>query len=101
MNRPALLALTASITFITGCKQQPTVSPQSADTRATAQDAYIYGYPLLLMDVTCAKVTNVPQSTPLGAAPPNQFSNIKAFPDATFTDVVSPNADTLYSSAFL
>jgi hypothetical protein len=34
-------------------------------------------------------------------APINQFGHIKAFPDATFTDVVSPNADTLYSSAWL
>ena len=34
-------------------------------------------------------------------APPNQFVHIRAFPDYTFTDVLSPNADTLYSSAWL
>ena len=34
-------------------------------------------------------------------APPNQFVHIRAFPDYTFTDVVSPNADTLYSTAWL
>ena len=34
-------------------------------------------------------------------APINQFAHMKAFPDPTFTDVVSPNADTdaLYSMA--
>jgi hypothetical protein len=31
----------------------------------------------------------------------DQFANVRAFPDATFTDVVSPNADTLYSIAWL
>jgi hypothetical protein len=30
----------------------------------------------------------------------NQFAHLREFPDATFTDVVSPNADTLYSSVF-
>ena len=34
-------------------------------------------------------------------APMDQFANVRAFPDATFTDVVSPNADTLYSIAWL
>jgi hypothetical protein len=28
----------------------------------------------------------------------NQFAHVRAFPDASFTDVVRPNADTLYSS---
>jgi hypothetical protein len=31
-------------------------------------------------------------------APVNEFMNMPAFPDASFTDVVRPNADTLYSS---
>jgi hypothetical protein len=34
-------------------------------------------------------------------APINQFANAPAFPDHTFTDVVRPNADTLYSTAWL
>ena len=32
-----------------------------------------------------------------GKAPMNQFANLPAFPDATYTDVVRPNVDTLYS----
>jgi len=60
----------------------------------------VYGYPLVLMDVTRAKMTNVP--SPSGnEAPINQFASVRAFPDATFVDVVSPNADTLYSIAWL
>src|SRR5262249_35220105 len=34
-------------------------------------------------------------------APVNQFLHIREFPDYTMTDVVSPNADTLYSTAWL
>src|SRR5262249_50192698 len=34
-------------------------------------------------------------------APMNQFVHLQAFPDSSFTDVVRPNADTLYSSAFI
>lgn len=63
-------------------------------------EAYIFGYPLILMDITKAVTTAV--SAPQGfKAPINQFAHLKAFPDASFTAVVSPNADTLYSSAWL
>ncbi len=63
-------------------------------------EAYIYGYPLVLMDVTKALATTV--AAPQGMkAPLNQFAHLSAFPDASFTDVVSPNADTLYSAAML
>ena len=73
-----------------------TISPQEAG--AIAVEAYIFGYPLVLMDVTCETMTAV--SRPQGAhAPVNQFAHVREFPDADFTDVVSPNADTLYSSA--
>ena len=52
------------------------------------------------MDVTKAVSTAVPK--PEGTkAPINQFAHVRAFPDATYTDVVSPNADTLYSLAWL
>jgi hypothetical protein len=34
-------------------------------------------------------------------APMNAFSHMRTLPDATFTDVASPNLDTLYSTAWL
>jgi hypothetical protein len=81
------------------CKQEkPMQTSETANVaRMTATDAYIYGYPLVVMDATRAKLTNVPHPIGVGLAPVNQFGHIKTFPDATFTDVVSPNADTLYS----
>ncbi len=78
-----------------------TPAPLTEDQAAkVAEDAYVFGYPLVLMDVTKAVSTAVPQ--PEGTkAPINQFAHVRAFPDATFTDIVSPNADTLYSLAWL
>ena len=63
-------------------------------------DAYIFGYPIVLMDVTRRLSTAVPSPTAT-RAPINQFAHLRAFPDASFKDVVSPNADTLYSVACL
>jgi hypothetical protein len=75
-----------------------TVPP--GDVQKIAEEAYIYGYPLVLMDVTKEISTNVAAANET-AAPVNQFVHKKSFPDANFNTVVSPNADTLYSSAWL
>ena len=61
--------------------------------------AYLYGYPLVLMDVTRQLGTQPMAPGPHGVI--NQFVNIWSFPDPNFTIIVSPNADTLYSTAFL
>lgn len=58
--------------------------------------AYIYAYPMVLMELTRQISTNV--RAPAGSfAPMNQFAHMRAFPDHTFREVVRPNADTLYS----
>jgi len=74
------------------------ISEQMA--RDIAIEAYIFGYPLVLMGVTCQLGTNVARAGE-NSAPLNQFGYKRSFPDDTFTTVVSPNADTLYSFAFL
>ena len=75
-----------------------TISPEEA--QQISYDATIYGFPLAIMDLTRQVFTAVPAPCPQGA-PVNQFGNKKEFPDATFTTVVRPNADTLYSSAWV
>ena len=63
-------------------------------------EAYIYGYPLVTMDMTRRVMTNA--ARPLARhAPLGQFYNAPAYPDAGFRDVTAPNADTLYSTAWL
>jgi len=64
-------------------------------------DAYLYLYPLVLMDVTRLQGTNVEEGKVPMRGPMNTFVHAPAFPPAEFRDVVRPNFDTLYSSAFL
>lgn len=67
---------------------------------AVAQDAYIYGYPLVTMEYTRRIITNV--ASPVGnRAPMGQFIKSRQYPDASFRDVTAPNADTLYTTAFI
>jgi hypothetical protein len=75
-------------------KSTPLPSEQIGEV---ATSAYLYAYPLILMEMTRRVSTNVPDTKQFGRGPMNQFSHVPAFPDATFTDVVRPNADTLYS----
>src|SRR5262245_18972517 len=52
------------------------------------------------MDITRQAFTNASKAGE-SAAPVNQLGHKRTFPDPTMTAVVSPNADTLYSFAFL
>jgi hypothetical protein len=62
-------------------------------------EAYTYAYPLVLMELTRRVMTNVARPDALRLrGPMNGFTHAAAFPDASFKDVVRPNADTLYSS---
>jgi hypothetical protein len=64
-----------------------------------ATDAYIYGYPLVTMEMTRRVITNV--ASPAGThAPMGQLINMRHYPDASFRDVTAPNADTLYTTTF-
>jgi hypothetical protein len=98
---PALvivLSLTLSLRIATAELMKK--SPREEEAFQIGVDAYIYGYPLVLMDVTRQVATATPKVTDR-RAPVNQFRHNRAFPDHTFTTVVSPNADTLYSIAWL
>jgi len=83
-----------------------TLSATSPDTKRSEQrayeigvQAYVYAYPLVLMEVTRRVSTNAP--APAGSlAPMNQFAHMRTFPDPSFRDVVRPNADTLYSNVW-
>lgn len=57
-------------------------------------NAYIYAYPLVLMDTTQKIMTREGRYK-------NIFINVSEFPTDTFKNIVRPNVDTLYSFAWL
>ena len=63
-------------------------------------EAYTFGYPLVTMEMTRRVMTNVATLEGL-RGPMGQFVNARQYPSAAFKDVTAPNADTLYSSAWL
>jgi len=65
-----------------------------------ATDAYVYGYSLITTDVTRIQFSNVDKIDGLHA-PTGQFVNVKRYPPADYRGVSAPNADTLYSLAWL
>jgi hypothetical protein len=66
----------------------------------TAIEAYVYGYPLVTMEVTRRVMTNV-DKVQSHHAPMGQFANLREYPTPAFKDVTAPNADTLYSAAWV
>ena len=60
-----------------------------------AKEAYVFGYPIVVMHQTMRTATNLETTVWNNAfAPVNQFGHYRSFPDATFKAVVKPNCDT-------
>ena len=81
-----------------------TSAPQGTPTTPTtpeaiAEQAFIYGLPLVLVELTKLKDTNYETAGSEGA-PVNQLCNKLHFPTYEDTSVVRPNCDTYYSIAF-
>ena len=64
-------------------------------------EAYVYLFPLVLMEITRRQMTNAPAGIRLGFGPMGTFAHAREFPPAEFRAVVRPNFDTLYSIAWL
>jgi hypothetical protein len=78
----------------------PSIGVSTQEAVAIGTDAYIYGYPLVTMEMTRRVMTNV--ATPGEKhAPMGQFALMREYPTAAFREVTAPNADTLYSAAWL
>jgi hypothetical protein len=100
-RRPTVAAITLAAMLTTQALAAGAAGLSQADANKAALDAYVYGFPLVLMDVTKEQSTNVAKPTISSAAPLNQFSNIPGFPPPENHAVVAPNADTLYSVAWV
>jgi hypothetical protein len=95
---PSLLLL-ITIICLPGCKCKDSSTPDNllaapppqADPRIT--EAYVYAYPLVLMDIT--------RRHTLGRIFANHLIHMRAFPDHSSKSVVRPSNDLLYSTAWL
>jgi len=83
----ALLGVT-SAAFV----PQPSLAKRD-DARAIARDGYVYGYPLVLTELT-KQITTVVTGT-------GRFVHMLSGPTPAFRIVVAPNGDTRYSSAWV
>jgi hypothetical protein len=83
MKSKALAALFSACLLV--CLLSP-VGAQSEITEEQAHaigvDAYLYFYPLVLMDVTRKQSTNVEPGKEFGKGPMNRFTNVPAYPPA-------------------
>jgi hypothetical protein len=71
------------------------------DLHEIGVEAYTYAYSLVTMEISRRQMTNAAPGQAQGRGPMNGFTHVPAFPTAAFRDVVRPNFDTLYSSAWL
>lgn len=107
-----LLLMLCTCLLLPGCSAAATPSGKTAsqtegtldktekeDVWSTVEEAYVYAFPLVLMDATKTAATNT-EEVVLGKAPVNQFMHGKALANAQFRNVVTPNVDTVYSQVW-
>ena len=82
-------ALTIGAITLTAGFTMNTQNPNSGDLQQIAERAYVYAYPLVLLQETMRPL------------PANRLIHVSAFPDASFRMIVRPNADTLYTNAWI
>ena len=104
MKRFAAFLISASL-VLSGYAGNVQVFAASADSEADEnvweclEDAYVYAFPLVLMDATRIFATNT-EKVITGKAPVNQLMHGATLADAQFRSVVTPNVDTIYSQVW-
>ena len=97
----AALAGAIAVSIFTGATQRVLAAPLSAaEATELGTEAYIYGYSLVTMEMTRRVMTNVgePEAT---RAPMGNLLRVREYPNAEYKDVTAPNADTLYTTAWI
>jgi hypothetical protein len=98
------LSVAIALAFV-ACSESSTKAaaggqPGVEEAVSNATDAYIYGYPLVTMDMTRKVFTNV--AVPDDAhAPMGQLVRFRTYPAVDNHSVTAPNADTLYTTTWL
>lgn len=112
-RRAVLFVVTCSALHLTAWAQDskpvaaiapPTVNVQQAQEDlafALGVQATIWAYPLVITAATAQSLTATDKPLPSGRAPFNMFGHVSNLVTAANKEVVSPNADTVYSTAFV
>jgi hypothetical protein len=85
---------------LASCSSSSTTVPSAEAAVNDVVDAYLYGFPLEIMDMTRKQTTNVDSAGP-ERAPMGQFVRMRTFPTAAYRDVPGANTDTLYTMVWL
>ena len=96
----------AGLALMPGCKSSsgaksahPKFKLKGREALDIAVDAYIFGFPLVKMELTRLVMTNV--QFPEGMnAPMGRFARIRTYPPASNHDVTTPSTDMLYTGAW-
>jgi hypothetical protein len=107
-TRAMLLTVFAFVLFVSfACSREQTppaaqkpMGGSEQDLASIATEVYIYGYPLITMEMTRRVLTNV-AAPGAQKAPVGQFARLRAYPSPANKEVTAPNADTLYTLAWL
>jgi hypothetical protein len=103
----SLLAVAVGMS-ITACTSNSS-SPEGAQSDkkpgveqavSDAVEVYVYGYPLVTMDMTRQQMTNVAVADAMHA-PMGQIVRLRTYPPVDMHTVTAPNADTLYTTAWV
>ena len=104
MTRRKFLNVSAAAAVVCAATLLPVEKAAAAQQTMAAQElleqAYLYAFPLVIMDATRTASTNTRTATS-NKAPINQFIHAEKLADATTRVVVTPNVDTIYTQAFL
>jgi hypothetical protein len=70
----------------------PVIGLTAEDAQNIAQEAYIYFYPLVIMDISRKHFTNIEPGKMFARGPMNTFSHARTFPPATFRGATTPTS---------
>jgi hypothetical protein len=86
------------LVLVTVIALYPRITEEIAYIRG--MQAYVYGFPLVIMDVTKDVQTAVPNAQEY-AVPMNQFQHMRTFVNPDFKNVVRISQTSIWSTAFL
>ena len=104
MTRRSFLSLSAATAAALGISFLPVETAEACfaipDAQNLLEEAYLYAFPLVIMNATKIYSTNTETANNI-RAPINQFNHARKLADASFRTVVTPNVDTIYTQAWL